>query len=164
MRARIATRVATRSNWRGIVDPRIKRLYWQLTALCLGAHFAGWAPGIGAVIALTAWQTVHFTVRNRSLHSFEVQVRAGYLALLLLGLAPALSPVHVVQFVGVNALLIADYCPLARMLALAPWNRRVPLTLSLLRWVVMAPPAPGSILDRMPAPDDRPPGIAEQRS
>jgi hypothetical protein len=77
-------------------------------------------------------------------------VRTGYLVLLLAGHLPGLWPIHLLQFVGINALLVADYCPLARMLVLLPWNRRVPLSLSLLRWLVLAPPAPGPITARVP--------------
>ena len=47
-------------------------------------------------------------------------------------------------------LLVADYCPLARMLVLLPWNRRVPLTAQLLRWLILSPPAPGAIATRVP--------------
>jgi hypothetical protein len=101
-------------------------------------------------IAITAGQTIHFTVELRDPRSFEVQVRAAYLGLLLIGLVPALWIIHVAQFVGVNVRLITDYCPMARMLAFAPWNRRVPLSWGLARWLIFSPPAPGSILDRMP--------------
>ena len=153
------------------MNQRTKRLYWQLTALSLAAYLSGWAAGVHAAIALTAVQTIHFALRCRSARTFEVQVRIGYLGLLLVGLLPPLWPVHVVQFIGVNALLVADYCPLARLLALAPWNRAAPLTADLVRWIVLAPPAPGSILDRMHAAAPRmraritvPPPARERRS
>ena len=42
------------------MDPRIKRLYWQITALLLAAHFAGWAAAMPLSLALTALQTLHF--------------------------------------------------------------------------------------------------------
>jgi len=45
------------------VDPRIKRLYWQITALLLAAHFAGWAAAMPLSLALTALQTLHFLAR-----------------------------------------------------------------------------------------------------
>lgn len=129
--------------------PLLKRAYWQLTALLLASHYAGWAHGLGAVIALNALQVLHFVLMRRDLMAFEVQLRIGYLALLLLGTLGPFWPVHVVQFVGVNALIVADYCPLARMLVLLPWNRSVPLTPSLAWWLLTAPPAPGSVRDRL---------------
>jgi len=132
------------------MDVRLKRAYWHLTTVALAAYFGGWDAGLGVAIAVTAGQTIHFAVEQRNLRSFELQVRAAYLGLLLLGLVPSLSIIHVAQFVGLNARLMTDYCPMARTLALAPWNRTVPLSWSLVRWLLFSPPAPGSILDRMP--------------
>jgi hypothetical protein len=132
------------------MDARIRRLYWQLTALGLACHFAGWPAALPLVLALNAAQGVHVLALRRGLRPLDVQVRLGYLALLLLGMVGPLWPIHVVQFVGVNALLVADYCPLARLLVLLPWNRQQPLTPALLRWLALAPPAPGPIVDRLP--------------
>lgn len=133
-----------------VMSTQVRRIYWQATALLLAAHFAGWAPALALAIGLTAVQCAHFAVQARSLRAFAVQVRIGYLALLLLGLWPPLSVLHVVQFAGVNALLTVDYCPLARLLVFAPWNRSVPFSAALVRWVVFSPPAPGAIVDRVP--------------
>jgi hypothetical protein len=129
------------------MDMRVKKLYWQITALLLASHFAGWLAGLPLAMALTLLQVVHFGWYRRDLLAFEVQVRAAYLGLLLMGSLPGCWPVHVVQFIGVNAFLVADYCPLARLLALAPWNRSQILTLALLRRAFMSPPVRGSILD-----------------
>lgn len=131
------------------MDPRVKKLYWQITALLLAAHFAGWLPALALAMALTLVQVGHFGWYRRDLLAFEVQVRAAYLGLLLVGTLPGCWPLHVIQFVGVNALLVAEYCPLARMLALAPWNRTQPLTPALLRQALLTPPVRGSILDAL---------------
>lgn len=141
---------AGRRRWGPSMDARIRRLYWQLTALGLACHFAGWTAALPLVLALNAVQVVHVLALRRSLRPLDAQVRLGYLALLLLGTIGPLWPIHVVQFVGVNALLVADYCPLARALVLLPWNRQQPLTPALLRWLALVPPAPGSIVDRLP--------------
>jgi hypothetical protein len=131
--------------------PMLKRLYWQLTALLLAAHFAGWAHGLAAVTALNTLQVLHFALMHRGIAAFEVQLRIGYLALLGLGSIGPLWPVHLVQFVGVNALLVADYCLLARLLVLLPWNRSVPLTPAMTWWLFTTAPAPGSVRDRLAA-------------
>lgn len=128
----------------------LQRLYWQLSALLLSAHFAGASLAVEAAIVLCTAQALDMAHQRRSLSAFPVQVRLAYLGLLGLGLWPPLALLHVLQFVGVNAMLVADYCPLARLLVLMPWNRRVSLSLALLRWVVFAPPAPGAIVDRVP--------------
>lgn len=132
------------------MDARVKRLYWQTTALLLAGHFGGWGAGLPLVILLNVVQSSHFALQRRSLKAFDVQVRVGYLALLLLGTVGPLWPLHVVQFVGVNALLVADYCLLARLLVLLPWNRRRAFSLDLLRWALLSPPAPGAIVSRVP--------------
>ena len=132
------------------MDERLKRLFWQGTALLLAAHFAGWTAALPLVLWLNALQVLHFVALRRSLRAFDVQVRLAYLLLLFAGTAEALWPIHVLQFVGVNALLVADYCPLARLLVLLPWNRRVPLSGALLRWLAFSPPAPGAIVARLP--------------
>lgn len=131
------------------MDLRIKRLYWQVTALLLAAHFAGWAAGLPLAAALTAGQVLHFVAFRRNLHTVDVQVRIGYLGLLMLGSVGPLWPIHLMQFVGVNALLVADYCLLARLLVLMPWNRGLPLSTQLLRQALFSPPAPGAIHRRL---------------
>lgn len=127
------------------MESRLKRLYWQLTALLMAAHFAGWAHGMSLAIALTAWQGLHLAGVRRTLRTLDVQVRIGFLGLLMLGSAGPLWPIHLVQFIGVNALLVVDYCLLARLLVLMPWNRIEPLTARLVRRALFMPPAPGAI-------------------
>lgn len=131
------------------MDPRVKRLYWQVTALLLAAHFAGWAGGLPIAIALTSWQVLHFSAFRRTPRALDVQVRIGYAGLLMLGSVGPLWPIHLVQFVGVNALLVVDYCLLARLLVLLPWNRGVPLSARLVRQALFTPPVPGAIHHRL---------------
>ena len=132
------------------MDARIKRLYWQMTALLLAGYFGGWDDGLRLAILLNIVQAAHFALHRRSLRAFDVQVRLGYLALLMMGTVGPLWPLHLVQFIGVNALLVADYCLLARLLVLMPWNRRATFSLGLLRWALFSPPAPGAIDSRVP--------------
>ncbi|WP_298829198.1 hypothetical protein [uncultured Piscinibacter sp.] len=131
------------------MPPRLARLYWQLTALLLAAHFAGAPHALAAAMALTALNAAHALVRLRHPLALPVQVRVSYLGLLLAGCWPPLQVLHPLQFIGVNLLLVADYCVLARLLALLPWNRTVPLSRRLLVWLLMAPPAPGAITARL---------------
>ena len=124
--------------------------YWLFTALALGASLAGSPGGAAPALALTVVQAVHLAVRAGSLLALSVQVRAAYLGLLVVG-AWLFPTVHVLQLAGTTILLVFDYCPLARMLSLMPWNRRGPLTLARLRATFLLPPVSGSIaaaLDR----------------
>jgi len=67
--------------------------------------------------------------------------------LLALGVAGPLAFIHWIQLAGTTAMVFVGYCPLARMLALMPWNRREPLDRERLVRVLFRPPVQGSILD-----------------
>jgi len=125
----------------------LEHWYWLITDGLLIAKLSGWAWGLPLLIALTAVQAVHFLLLERRIMAFPVQVRLGYLLLLVGGAWPPLRFIHWLQLAGTTAVVAVGYCPLARMLALMPWNRREPLTLSLIWWTITAPPVTGSILN-----------------
>lgn len=60
--------------------------------------------------------------------------------------APA---VHWIQLAGTAAVVTVDYCALARLLTLAPWNRREPLSLALVGRTLFSAPVQGSFLEAM---------------
>lgn len=128
---------------------RIKQLswwYWLATGLLLAGGLAGCPLGMEPPIGLTIVQILHFSIREGSLRAFPVQVRIGYLAWMLAGLWSPLSFFLWIQMAGTTAAVLFDYCPMARMLSLLPWNRRQPLTWRLVAWTVLHPPVRGSIL------------------
>jgi len=125
--------------------------YWLATLSLLAASLSVWTEGIYFAIVLTAWQYLHFALRDGNPVSFPAQIRFVYLGLLALGLWSPFHIIHYVQLVGTTALVLAGYCPLARTLLLMPWNRRTPFTLSLARLVYLTPPVRGSILQILPA-------------
>jgi hypothetical protein len=127
----------------------VKWWYWLVTAILLAAYVAGSRAAIFAAIALGAVQLVHFAARERSLRAFPVQVRAAYLALLVVGLVPPLGFIHWVQLAGTWAMVLVGYCPLARALSLLPWNRRQPFSAALARRAFLSPPVRGSIVEAM---------------
>jgi len=114
--------------------------YWLaaliLLAIARNGHDLAWL----LLIELMCAQIIHFAARTRSLVSFPVQVRVVYLELLLIGLFEPLAYIHWVQLAGTASMVFFGYCPLARAMSLLPWNRREPLTASLLwRTMVEAP-------------------------
>jgi hypothetical protein len=132
------------------MNPTLKRLYWQLTALLLTTHFAGWSGGLPAVVALSGVQLAHVAIaRCGQWRALDVQVRLAFFALLGLGTLPGMAWLHPMQFAGVNAVLVADYCLLARLLTLLPWNRQQALGWRFVRRVLLLPPAPGPITARL---------------
>jgi len=125
--------------------------YWAVTDVLLIAAVLGWKQGFAAVIGLNIVQLAHFLAREKSLSAFPVQVRSAYLGLLLAGQWDPLYFIYFIQIAGTTAMVLADYCPLARFLSLMPWNRREPFTLELLKRTVFSPPVRGNILQGLPA-------------
>jgi hypothetical protein len=107
--------------------------YWFLTVGLLGAALFGWPAGIFLAMALCVVQIGHVVWLTRDLTAFPLQVRAAYLAMLIVGLWGPLQWVHWMLLAGTTARVLVGYCLLARTLSLAPWNRRQPLSFELVR-------------------------------
>lgn len=129
--------------------------YWAATLALLFFGLGGYRPAFVAVIMLSGIQVVHFLFRERRLSAFPVQVRIAYLLMMAMAYHPSLQWFYWVPAMGTTATVLFDYCPLARLLALAPWNRRQPLTRTLLSRVLFAAPTSGSILDLTALPSLR---------
>jgi len=128
--------------------------YWLFTAFALAASLCGWKSGLAIAFALTAVQAVHVGASAGSAMAFPVQVRIGYLAIIALSAWTPLAPLQAVQLAGLLLRLAFDYCLLARMVSLLPWNRRGALTLERVRATFLTPPVEGTIvaaLDRRSA-------------
>ena len=121
--------------------------YWLATLLLLAGALAGWPMGYAPVIGLTVLQNLHFLAREGSVGAFPVQVRIGYLAWMLAGLWGPLSFLLWIQLAGTLAMVLVDYCPMARLVSLMPWNRRSPLTPGLVMKTFLRKPVRGSIMD-----------------
>lgn len=121
-------------------------LHWAATVPLLAAHLAGmpWTLEIAEAICLV--MALCYIAQAKSLRAMAVQVRIGYLALLLLGAYPYCSWIHWVQFLGTTAMVTIGYCPLLRMLRLLPWNRSGRFDFSLLRRVFLIDPSQGGLL------------------
>ncbi|MGE5154984.1 MAG: hypothetical protein ACM3ST_13335 [Bdellovibrio bacteriovorus] len=121
--------------------------YWLVTGLLLAAALAGCPLGFAPALGVTAVQTLHYLLREGSPKAFPVQVRTGYLLWMLAGLWQPLGFFHWIQLAGTTTAVLVDYCPMARLLSLLPWNRRSPLNVRLVAWTFLRPPVRGSILD-----------------
>ena len=125
--------------------------YWLVTVVLLTLGLTYWTPAISLAILLNIIQFVHVLAAAKKFSAFPVQVRVSYLGLLLLGTIPGLQFIHLVQFTGTWAMVLFDYCPLARFLSLMPWNRRIPLSTPLVMATIFTPPVKGNILQGLPA-------------
>lgn len=121
-------------------------IYWFIVAVLLAFSLFVWPPALFLSMLVTAVYGVHMYRYSPRITSFPMQVRLVYLGLLALGLAPYFSWVHWMQLVGAPALLIFDYCPLARILSLMPWNRTQVFSWQFFRSAIFSKPVKGSII------------------
>ena len=135
-------------NERGAAEygRRLRWWYWFATACLLAASLAGWDAGVRFTMAFVIVQVVHYRAREGALRAFPVQTRTAFLALLAAGSCPPLGFIHWLQLAGTCATVGVDYCALARILSLLPWNRTQPLTFRLAWRTFASPPVSGSVL------------------
>jgi hypothetical protein len=125
--------------------------YWAATDLLLLLGLSGRPEAFYLAIALTFVQILHFRLRDGGFSAFPVQVRLVYAAILLGLLWPPLNWLYWWPAIGTFALVAFGYCLLARFMSLMPWNRREPLTGSLVRRTFLSAPVRGNILQGLPS-------------
>ncbi len=119
--------------------------YWLLTLIALALATANYPQGFTGAVALCVIQIIHFGLSKRSLTVFPLQVRIAYLGLLLLSLLPGADFILWIQLIGTSAMVTFNYCLLARVLALMPWNRLTPLTTDAIVTTLFSAPVAGSV-------------------
>jgi hypothetical protein len=146
------TRIATTTGTPRMPSIRIPRsewgnqAQWAVTAPLLAASLVGVSGALAAALALCAVSAVYYVVRLGGVRPYRVQVRLGFLAVLLLSMVPGLEVLRWVPVAGTSAQVLFGYCPMARILDLMPWNRRTPLTWRGVREVVTRPPGDEGLL------------------
>lgn len=125
---------------------RLRWWYWLATACLLAASLSSWHAGLWFTTAFVAAQAFHYLAREGSVRAFPVQTRIAFLALLAAGAWPPLAFIHWLQLAGTCVTVTVDYCTLARIVSLMPWNRTRPLTFALVRRTFLLPPVRGSVL------------------
>lgn len=96
-------------------------------------------------IALCLAQAVHFGIEDKNFLSFTCQVRYAMIAMLAAGLWEPLSWIYWVMVCGLTARLTVNYCMLARIMALMPWNRKQAFSEELCKRAIFLPPTKGKI-------------------
>jgi len=119
--------------------------YWLVSACLLTLGVSGNPAGFILAIGLTVFQLIHFLIRERSIKSFPVQVRIGYLLLLLVALPKPLQLIYWIPTIGTWAQIIFGYCAMARYVSLLPWNRSEKFSLGLLNKTFFSRPVRGSV-------------------
>lgn len=129
---------------------RVAWWYWLVTVGLLTLGVLGRPQAFLWAIGLTLIQLAHFTLRERSVRAFPVQVRLGYLLLLLVALPAPLQWIYWIPTIGTWAQVLFGYCTMARMVSLLPWNRKEPFSFALVRRTFLARPVRGNIMQGMP--------------
>lgn len=124
--------------------------YWLVTVCLLSAGVSGWPMGFLLAIVLTVFQLAHFIIREGSVAAFPVQVRLGYLLLLLIALPEGLQLIYWIPTIGTWVQVLFGYCTMARTVALLPWNREEAFSLALLKRTFLSPPVRGNIMQGLP--------------
>ena len=124
--------------------------YWLATVGLLTAGVSGWRTGFLLAIGLTVFQLIHFTIRERSITSFPIQVRLGYLLLLLIALPEKLQLIYWIPMIGTWAQVLFGYCTMARTVSLLPWNRKEAFSFALLKRTFLSAPVRGNIMQGLP--------------
>ena len=124
--------------------------YWLVTAVLLTLGVLVDVSAFLGAIGLSVWQIFHYRLREGRFDAFPVQVRIGYLLLLLLALPQPMQWLFWVPMIGTWAQLIVGYCTMARLVSLMPWNRTQPFSLELLGRTFFSAPVRGNILQGLP--------------
>ena len=119
--------------------------YWLVTASLLTYGIMGESIGFMVAIGITIFQLIHFSIREKSITAFPVQVRFWYLMLLIVALPKQLQLIYWIPTIGTWAQLIFGYCTMARCVSLLPWNRSVPFSTTLLQKTFFSRPVRGNV-------------------
>jgi len=114
-------------TWAGLIAGLFNRAYYEYVVFFSAAH------------ALLVLILLRFRVA-----AFPAQVRIAYLAWVAAGTyVPHMVILMWITTVGLATNLFLNYCPLARMMYLLPWNREEPFSFTLLGRVFLSPPVKG---------------------
>lgn len=133
--------------WQHLAEPTRKRLIWWI-------WFATWLLLIAGlfdqsfylwVVILSAIHAILFLgLFSLRMGPFPVQVRLAYLLWVVVGTyVPGMLVLMWITTLGLPANLFLNYCPLARLMLLMPWNRTEPLSSKYLKRVFLSPPSSG---------------------
>ena len=119
--------------------------YWFITDLLLISGFVFAEFFFYSAIVLCIVQSIHFFILEKEFSAFPVQVRLAYLLLLVLALWEPLRFLYVIQIIGTTAMVLVNYCFLARVMSLMPWNRNQQLNWSMFFSTFFSAPVEGSV-------------------
>lgn len=122
-------------TWAGLIAGLFDRVFYEYVVIFSAAH------------ALLVLFLVRFQVEV-----FPAQIRIAYFVWVAIGTyVPYLVILMYITTIGVATNLFVNYCPLARMVYLFPWNREEPFSFGLVARVFLSPPVVGKFKPRRPS-------------
>lgn len=118
---------------------------WLVIDLLLIAHVAGFSQVIVVAVFILLWQSLYFYFKGLRWRDLKLQVRLAYTLLLVIDIVLPWHMIHSAQIIGTTALLLFNYCFLARSLLLMPWNRSQDFSWALLCKAYFSPPVSGEV-------------------
>jgi len=118
---------------------------WLVINLLLMAHVVGYNYVIFIAAFLLFLQSLFLYIKGLRWHDLKFQVRVVYSLLLIIDIVLPWHVIHSAQIIGTTALLLFDYCFLARTMLLMPWNRNKGLSWAMLCKVYFSPPVAGEV-------------------
>ncbi len=119
--------------------------YWAITDLLLIIGVTLEPAALYWAIYFNIIQVIHFYGLKKQIANFAVQVRIAYLLLLVAALYPPLFFIFYLQIIGTTAMVLGNYCFLARVMSLMPWNIQKPYSLELIKQTFFSKPVDGSV-------------------
>ncbi len=114
-------------TWVGLLAGLFDRVFYEYVVIFSAVH---------ALLVL-------FLVRFR-MAVFPAQIRIAYFVWVAIGTyVPYMVILMYITTIGVATNLFVNYCPLARMMYLFPWNREEPFSFGLVVRVFLSPPVAG---------------------
>lgn len=124
--------------------------YWLASTISLWLAMTVYPEALMWALSIGVIQLIHYRLKEGSLIRFSVQIRLGYLTYLLLALPDNLQWLLWLPTVGTLARVLFGYCLMARLLALLPINRQVPLSWKYVMDAFLTPPVRGNVLHGLP--------------
>jgi len=120
--------------------------YWLASTLCLWTAIAIHPAAFNVALLIGAMQLLHVITTERSVTAFPVQVRIGYLCVLLTAVPDGYQWILWIPAIGTLVRVLTGYCIMARNLMLMPFNRRETLTLDFVKAAYLTAPNKGNML------------------
>lgn len=120
--------------------------YWFVSAILVTAGLLGVNDAFLMAVLLNVINLIHYIFREKSLSAFPVQVRFGFLLLLLIAYPEPLRTLYWIPGVGLWAQVLFGYCAMARFMSIMPWNKKEKFSIGFLKKTFLSRPVRGNVM------------------